>query len=155
MLDAPSFRSDPAYFSPLSSSTSNSKALSENWVLRFNNLKRLYKLLIRYFECVYFISSALSAALTRLLPRAETSCIRQPPLFTHRTSSWSRKGRRGATMRSASLLASSWRWSFRCDRLFLVFAHLQTTDALRSFSLSTSNNTSYASRGWRSGCRGS
>ena len=46
--------SDPAYFRPLSASStsSNQKALTENWVLRFNNLKRLYKLLIRYFECV-------------------------------------------------------------------------------------------------------
>ncbi|KAK4702513.1 hypothetical protein P7C70_g3710, partial [Phenoliferia sp. Uapishka_3] len=47
---------DPTYFrllSPSSTSTSSqAKALSENWVLRFNALKRLYKLLIRYFEDV-------------------------------------------------------------------------------------------------------
>lgn len=44
---------DPAYFRPFSAATaSNQKALAENWVLRFNNLKRLYKLLIRYFEYV-------------------------------------------------------------------------------------------------------
>ncbi|KAM0747247.1 HOOK-domain-containing protein [Meredithblackwellia eburnea MCA 4105] len=45
---------DPNYFRSLASgsstSTSTSKALSENWVLRFNALKRLYKLIIRYFD---------------------------------------------------------------------------------------------------------
>ncbi|SCZ96335.1 BZ3500_MvSof-1268-A1-R1_Chr8-2g10125 [Microbotryum saponariae] len=46
----PSF-SDPAYFRPLATTTKQ-KTLSENWVLRFNNLKRLYKLLIRYYEDV-------------------------------------------------------------------------------------------------------
>lgn len=43
--------SDPAYFRQLTTA-SNAKALAENWVLRFNHLKRLYKLLIRYFEYV-------------------------------------------------------------------------------------------------------
>jgi len=41
---------DSQHFSTLSSSISNWKALTENWVLRFNHLKRLYKLLIRYFN---------------------------------------------------------------------------------------------------------
>ncbi|GAA5841236.1 hypothetical protein JCM3766R1_001709 [Sporobolomyces carnicolor] len=49
---------DPDHFNPLSAALSNSKALSENWVLRFNNLKRLYKLLIRYFEDI--LSSSTS-----------------------------------------------------------------------------------------------
>lgn len=45
--------SDPAYFRPGGApSTASQKALADNWVLRFNNLKRLYKLIIRYFECV-------------------------------------------------------------------------------------------------------
>ncbi|GAA6024880.1 hypothetical protein JCM11491_006665 [Sporobolomyces phaffii] len=43
---------DSNHFQPLAAGLANSKALSENWVLRFNNLKRLYKLLIRYFEDV-------------------------------------------------------------------------------------------------------
>ncbi|GJN87749.1 hypothetical protein Rhopal_000704-T1 [Rhodotorula paludigena] len=41
---------DADFFRLLANSASNAKALSENWVLRFNNLKRLYKLVIRYFE---------------------------------------------------------------------------------------------------------
>ncbi|GAA5927997.1 hypothetical protein JCM10213_000945 [Rhodosporidiobolus nylandii] len=49
---------DPAHFRTLANSASNPKALSENWVLRFNNLKRLYKLLIRYFEDVLHSSTA-------------------------------------------------------------------------------------------------
>ncbi|GAA5976900.1 hypothetical protein JCM5350_007285 [Sporobolomyces pararoseus] len=49
---------DSEHFKPLSAALSNSKALGENWVLRFNNLKRLYKLLIRYFEDV--LSSSTS-----------------------------------------------------------------------------------------------
>ncbi|GAA5856523.1 hypothetical protein JCM8547_008784 [Rhodosporidiobolus lusitaniae] len=49
---------DKTYFSALLTSASNPKALAENWVLRFNNLKRLYKLLIRYFEDVLHSSTA-------------------------------------------------------------------------------------------------
>lgn len=41
---------DPVHFGTLTST--NQKALTENWVLRFNHLKRLYKLVIRYFEYV-------------------------------------------------------------------------------------------------------
>ncbi|EGU12783.1 hypothetical protein RTG_00801 [Rhodotorula toruloides ATCC 204091] len=41
---------DAEYFRPLANSASNPKALSENWVLRFNNLKRLYKLIVRFFD---------------------------------------------------------------------------------------------------------
>jgi hypothetical protein len=66
--DSRSFHSDPVYFSPLSSSSSNPKALSENWVLRFNNLKRLYKLLIRYFECVSPLISPLFRLVDPLFP---------------------------------------------------------------------------------------
>ncbi|GAA5915042.1 uncharacterized protein JCM6883_004222 [Sporobolomyces salmoneus] len=43
---------DQEYFGPLKAGMGNRKALRENWVLRFNGLKRLYKLLIRYFEDV-------------------------------------------------------------------------------------------------------
>ncbi|GAA5909448.1 hypothetical protein JCM6882_002647 [Rhodosporidiobolus microsporus] len=49
---------DSNHFRTLANSTSNPKALAENWVLRFNNLKRLYKLLIRYFEDVLHSSTA-------------------------------------------------------------------------------------------------
>ncbi|KAI5474231.1 protein-nucleus import-related protein [Pseudohyphozyma bogoriensis] len=49
---------DPAYFRPQSATTSSQKALTDNWVLRFNNLKRLYKLQIRYFEDVLHSSTA-------------------------------------------------------------------------------------------------
>ncbi|GEM12012.1 hypothetical protein Rt10032_c18g6029 [Rhodotorula toruloides] len=49
---------DAEYFRPLANSASNAKALSENWVLRFNNLKRLYKLIVRYFEDVLHSSTA-------------------------------------------------------------------------------------------------
>ncbi|BGP29212.1 hypothetical protein JCM10296v2_000950 [Rhodotorula toruloides] len=48
---------DAEYFRPLANSASNAKALSENWVLRFNNLKRLYKLIVRYFEDVLHSST--------------------------------------------------------------------------------------------------
>ncbi|GAA6064121.1 hypothetical protein JCM10212_004968 [Sporobolomyces blumeae] len=41
---------DQTHFNPLVSARFNAKALDENWVLRFNHLKRLYKLVIRYFE---------------------------------------------------------------------------------------------------------
>lgn len=41
--------SDPDYFRSVSSA-SNGSNLAANWVLRFNQLKRLYKLIIRYFE---------------------------------------------------------------------------------------------------------
>ncbi|KAK4049671.1 hypothetical protein OIV83_003946 [Microbotryomycetes sp. JL201] len=41
-------RIDPIYFGTLASASS--KTLSTNWVLRFNHLKRLYKLVMRYFE---------------------------------------------------------------------------------------------------------
>lgn len=43
----PSSSSDPAYFRP-----SSSHKNVENWILRLSNLKRLYVLVIRYFECV-------------------------------------------------------------------------------------------------------
>ncbi|GAA6024350.1 hypothetical protein JCM10207_003313 [Rhodosporidiobolus poonsookiae] len=49
---------DADHFRALANSASNPKALAENWVLRFNNLKRLYKLLIRYFEDVLHSSTA-------------------------------------------------------------------------------------------------
>ncbi|GAA5840875.1 hypothetical protein JCM11251_007628 [Rhodosporidiobolus azoricus] len=49
---------DSHHFRTLANSTSNPKALVENWVLRFNNLKRLYKLLIRYFEDILHSSTA-------------------------------------------------------------------------------------------------
>ncbi|KAK4333566.1 HOOK protein-domain containing protein [Rhodotorula toruloides] len=49
---------DAEYFRPLANSASNPKALSENWVLRFNNLKRLYKLIVRFFEDVLHSSTA-------------------------------------------------------------------------------------------------
>ncbi|EMS23422.1 protein-nucleus import-related protein [Rhodotorula toruloides NP11] len=49
---------DAEYFRSLANSASNAKALSENWVLRFNNLKRLYKLIVRYFEDVLHSSTA-------------------------------------------------------------------------------------------------
>ncbi|GAA5963914.1 hypothetical protein JCM21900_001145 [Sporobolomyces salmonicolor] len=48
---------DAEYFRNLANSASNQKALSENWVLRFNNLKRVYKLIIRYFEDVLHSST--------------------------------------------------------------------------------------------------
>ncbi|BGP45203.1 hypothetical protein JCM10450v2_001020 [Rhodotorula kratochvilovae] len=49
---------DADHFRLLAASASNAKALSENWVLRFNNLKRLYKLVVRYFEDVLHSSTA-------------------------------------------------------------------------------------------------
>ncbi|GAA6040131.1 hypothetical protein JCM8097_002041 [Rhodosporidiobolus ruineniae] len=49
---------DPTHFRTLANSASNPRALADNWVLRFNNLKRLYKLLIRYFEDVLHSSTA-------------------------------------------------------------------------------------------------
>ncbi|GAA5984793.1 hypothetical protein JCM11641_002742 [Rhodosporidiobolus odoratus] len=49
---------DSTHFSTLANSAANPKALAENWVLRFNNLKRVYKLLIRYFEDVLHSSTA-------------------------------------------------------------------------------------------------
>ncbi|TNY24172.1 hook-related protein family [Rhodotorula diobovata] len=49
---------DPEHFRLVASSASNAKALSENWVLRFNNLKREYKLVVRYFEDVLHSSTA-------------------------------------------------------------------------------------------------
>lgn len=42
------------YFRPAAAAAVAASALSDNWVLRFNALKRLYKLLIRYFEYVLF-----------------------------------------------------------------------------------------------------
>ncbi|ORY88555.1 HOOK protein-domain-containing protein [Leucosporidium creatinivorum] len=62
---------DPTYFRQLTTAA-NSKALSENWVLRFNNLKRLYKLLIRYFEDVLRSSTAnLLAPNLQLIAKGE------------------------------------------------------------------------------------
>ncbi|GAA5846488.1 hypothetical protein JCM9279_006711 [Rhodotorula babjevae] len=49
---------DPDHFRLVATSAANAKALSENWVLRFNNLKREYKLVVRYFEDVLHSSTA-------------------------------------------------------------------------------------------------
>lgn len=44
--------SDLEYFAPLvdASAAPNAKALGENWILRFNHLKKVYRLVVRYFE---------------------------------------------------------------------------------------------------------
>ncbi|GAA5943214.1 uncharacterized protein JCM15063_005292 [Sporobolomyces koalae] len=48
---------DEHHFAPLKPALSNEKPMQENWVLRFNHLKRLYKLAIRYFEDVLSCST--------------------------------------------------------------------------------------------------
>ncbi|GAA5892296.1 hypothetical protein JCM8208_001504 [Rhodotorula glutinis] len=53
---------DPDHFRLVATTAANPKALSENWVLRFNNLKREYKLVVRYFEDV--LNSSTAALLT-------------------------------------------------------------------------------------------
>lgn len=59
------FRSDPDYFASLvdSAAAPNTKALADNWILRFNHLKKLYRLIVRYFECV--LGGSSSAVTTR------------------------------------------------------------------------------------------
>ncbi|GAA5991463.1 hypothetical protein JCM10908_005715 [Rhodotorula pacifica] len=55
---------DPDYFSTLvnangtSSSSATKAALSENWIMRFNHLKKLYRLIVRYFEEILRASTA-------------------------------------------------------------------------------------------------
>ncbi|GAA5881465.1 hypothetical protein JCM3774_005091 [Rhodotorula dairenensis] len=52
---------DPDYFATLVDETgaaASAKALSDNWILRFNHLKKLYRLIVRYFEEVLSASTA-------------------------------------------------------------------------------------------------
>jgi len=62
---------DVDYFRSVSSS-GNVANLSTNWVLRFNQLKRLYKLIIRYFEDQLKTSTAsLPAPNLQLIAKAD------------------------------------------------------------------------------------
>jgi hypothetical protein len=56
----PSLHSDPDYFSSLigENGGTSANALSDNWILRFNYLKKLYRLIVRYFECVMLTPDA-------------------------------------------------------------------------------------------------
>ncbi|KAK4056140.1 hypothetical protein OIO90_002871 [Microbotryomycetes sp. JL221] len=65
-------RIDANYFHQLSSVSA--KALTTSWILRFNHLKRLYKLVMRYFEEVLKSSTTnLPAPNLQLVAKAEAS----------------------------------------------------------------------------------